>query len=91
MLAGKSPVAEVDELDPRARACERLVFALRRLAGVQRDWFEAATRFTVDELAGAKIRRYVEVGLLDDDGQTIRLTRNGLLVSDALWPELLMG
>jgi oxygen-independent coproporphyrinogen-3 oxidase len=91
VLAGKSAVAEVDELDSRARACERLVFALRRLAGVRRDWFESVTGFAIDELAGATIRRYVGVGLLDDDGQAIRLTRNGLMVSDALWPELLMA
>lgn len=84
-------MAEVDELDRSARACERLVFALRRLAGVRRDWFESVTGYAIDDLAGATIGRYVDVGLLEDDGQTIRLTRNGLLVSDALWPEFLMG
>jgi hypothetical protein len=29
------------------------------------------------------------MGLLDDDGERLRLTREGLFVSDAIWPELL--
>ncbi|RIK78854.1 MAG: coproporphyrinogen III oxidase [Planctomycetota bacterium] len=89
VLAGHSPVAEVDELSPRERACERLVFALRRIDGVRRGWFATATGFMVDELARTAIERYVQLGLVDDDGETIRLTREGLLVSDALWPQLL--
>lgn len=89
VLAGRSPVAEIDELSPADRARERLVFALRRLDGVRRDWFAAATGFAVDNLAGPTLSRFVDLGLLADDGQTIRLTRAGLLVSDALWPELL--
>ena len=89
VLSGRSPVAEIDELSPRDRARERLVFALRRIAGVPRDWFATATGFTVDELARTAIERYVQLGLIDDDGETIRLTREGLLVSDALWPEFL--
>lgn len=89
VLAGQSPTAEVDELAPRDRACERLVFALRRIEGVRRDWFAAAAGFSIDELVGAAIERYVQQGLVEDDGRTVRLTREGLLVSDALWPKLL--
>lgn len=89
VLAGRSPVAEIDELSPADRARERLVFALRRMEGVRRDWFAAATGLAIDELAGVALRRYVERGLLADDGLTVRLTREGLLVSDALWPALL--
>jgi oxygen-independent coproporphyrinogen-3 oxidase len=89
VLAGKSPIAEIDELSPADRARERLVFALRRLEGVRRDWFAAATGFAIEDLAGPALGRYIEMGLLVDDGQTIRLSRDGLLVSDALWPEML--
>jgi len=31
----------------------------------------------------------VDQGLLEDIGGRIRLTRHGLLISDALWPDLL--
>ena len=40
-------------------------------------------------LAGDQITRWVAAGLADDDGQTVRLTREGLLVSDSLWGEIL--
>jgi oxygen-independent coproporphyrinogen-3 oxidase len=40
-------------------------------------------------LAGGAIGRFIEAGLLEQAGATLRLTREGLLVSDALWPHLL--
>ncbi|MCO6044160.1 radical SAM family heme chaperone HemW [Aeoliella sp. ICT_H6.2] len=89
VLAGESPVDEREQLTDESRARERLVFALRRLEGLRREDFAAATGFTIDELAAEAIQRFVEWKLLDDDGQRIRLSREGLLVSDAMWPEML--
>ncbi|MEO1498171.1 MAG: radical SAM family heme chaperone HemW [Planctomycetota bacterium] len=89
VLAGESPVAERDHLSDEARARERLVFALRRLEGVDIEAFAAATGYRIDELAGDAIRAAVQHGLLMQNKKTLRLTRRGLLVSDALWPELL--
>ncbi|MBX3433612.1 MAG: radical SAM family heme chaperone HemW [Pirellulales bacterium] len=89
VLAGESPVAEREELSPEERARERLVFGLRRLAGVERRWFLARTGCSLDELAGREIAQFVSLGMLADDGQAVRLTRAGLFVSDSLWPELL--
>ena len=43
----------------------------------------------IDDLVGPELRRFVDQGLLQDSGETIRLTRAGLLVSDALWPAFL--
>lgn len=87
--AGESPVAEREELIAEQVAHERLVFGLRRLEGVRRVGFTTETGFDLDTLAGEAIARFVDLGLLADDGRTVRLTRNGLLVSDAIWPELL--
>jgi oxygen-independent coproporphyrinogen-3 oxidase len=89
LLAGQSPVAECETLEPEDRARERLVFGLRRLAGVDRSAFERETGFQMDALVGEPLCRYVAQGFLADDGQTIRLTRSGLLISDALWPAFL--
>ncbi len=47
------------------------------------------TGFGIDELVGPALRRFVDQGLLEETGGRIRLTRAGLLVSDALWPEFL--
>lgn len=89
VLAGASPVADREQLDHEQQARERLIFGLRRLEGVRRTAFHAATGFEIDQLVGVELERFIRMGLLEDDGQRLRLTREGLLVSDAIWPELL--
>jgi oxygen-independent coproporphyrinogen-3 oxidase len=91
VLAGESPVAESEQLPPEESARERLVFGLRRLEGVQLADFARQTGFTVEQLCGPALERYVEQGLLERHGGSLRLTRAGLLVSDALWPAFLSG
>jgi oxygen-independent coproporphyrinogen III oxidase len=66
-----------------------LVFGLRRLEGVDRECFAAATGFEIDQLVGRALAEFVSGGLLEDTGSRIRLTRQGLLVSDSIWPEFL--
>ena len=89
VLSGQSPVAERERLAPPDAARERLVFELRMLEGVERAAFAAATGFDIDRLVGDALRRFVEQGFLEDTGSRIRLTRAGLLISDALWPAFL--
>jgi oxygen-independent coproporphyrinogen-3 oxidase len=89
VLAGQSPVVESEELGPEDAARERLVFALRRLEGVQAEDFHRATGFTIDQLAGKELAGLVEQGLLAIEGSRLLLTRRGLLVSDAIWQRFL--
>ena len=89
VLQGECPVAEREALDEDGRARELLVFGLRRLAGVSRETFAGRTGMDLDELVGRKIGQLVEAGLLLDEGDRVRLTTEGLLVSDSIWPELL--
>jgi oxygen-independent coproporphyrinogen-3 oxidase len=89
VLAGQSPVAESETLRPADRARELFVFGLRRLEGIDRPSFAARSGFEIDELVGQPLARYVELGLLVDDGRRVRLSREGLLVSDAIWPHFL--
>jgi oxygen-independent coproporphyrinogen-3 oxidase len=89
VLADESPVAEREELSPEARARELLVFGLRRIEGVSRCQFRNRTGFECDDLVAAPLRKFINLGLLADDGERICLTREGLYVSDAMWPEML--
>jgi oxygen-independent coproporphyrinogen-3 oxidase len=89
VLAGKSPVAEREELLPEARAREQLVFGLRRIDGVSRRQFRFRTGFECDDLVAAPLRKFIDLGLIADDGERISITREGLFVSDAMWPEML--
>jgi oxygen-independent coproporphyrinogen-3 oxidase len=87
--AGESPVAEREELTPEEKARERLVFGLRRLEGVSRKDFATQTGYEIDALAGKQIERFASLGFLSSDAEGVRLKREGLMVSDAIWPELL--
>jgi oxygen-independent coproporphyrinogen-3 oxidase len=89
VLAGESPVAEREELSPEARAREFLVFSLRRIEGIARHTFSARTGYAIDELITPQLQKFTALGLLSDDGDRICLTREGLFISDAMWPEML--
>jgi oxygen-independent coproporphyrinogen-3 oxidase len=89
VLTGKSPVAESEQLGPEDAARERLVFALRRLEGIDTAQFAATTGFPVESLGGDALPRLLSLGLLECSDNRIRLTPAGLLISDAIWPEFL--
>jgi oxygen-independent coproporphyrinogen-3 oxidase len=89
VLAGESPVAESETLSPEDRAREALVLGLRRMEGVDRRQFAAGAGFEIDALVGPELSRFVELGLLCDQSGRVRLTREGLFVSDAIWPAFL--
>ena len=89
VLAGENAAGDIDRMTAEEAARERLVVGLRRRAGVERAAFHAASGLDLDRLAGKQITRWMAAGLADDDGQTVRLTREGLLVSDSLWSEVL--
>ena len=66
-----------------------LVFALRRLEGIDVEQFAAETGFSVMGLAGDVLPRLMNLGLMEIAAGHLKLTRPGLLVSDAIWPEFL--
>lgn len=89
VLAGQSHVAESEQLEPEDAARERLVFALRRLEGINIDEFSRQTGFPVSDLAGRALPELIDLGLLELNDKRLKLTRRGLLVSDAIWPRFL--
>ena len=89
VMAGNSPVAESEQLPPEDRARERLVFGLRLMEGVDANQFAQQTGYQIGQLAEECLDRYVQLGFLQWIGSRLRLTREGLLVSDSLWPDLL--
>ena len=86
---GRNPIQESELLDAEMAARERLVFGLRRLEGVELASFQAATGYTVQQLAGEAVARFLDMQLFEATGTHLKLTRRGLLVSDSLWPDLI--
>ena len=89
IAAGESVIAESVQIQGSERAREVLVFALRRLRGITIAWFKSTTGFDLMTLCGAQVDRCVQLGLLAWHDDYLRLTEEGLLVSDSIWPELL--
>ena len=90
VLDGKLATAESEELSPEDRAREkRLVFRLRRLEGIDCRVFERLTGFSVLQLVGDSLSRFLQAGFLEQINHQVRLTRKGLLLSDSIWPEFL--
>jgi oxygen-independent coproporphyrinogen-3 oxidase len=88
LLNGRSPRDFEERLEPEAKARETLVMALRRLTGVRRDTFRRQTGFDYLDLCGEPIRRFGQMGLLDANEDRVRLTEEGVFVSNALFAEL---
>ena len=71
------------------RARERLVFGLRMLEGIDAEEFLDQTGLTIDSLVRIPLRKFVTQHLLRWNGPRLCLTREGLLISDSMWPEFL--
>ncbi|GAA4429913.1 radical SAM family heme chaperone HemW [Bremerella cremea] len=89
MRQGHSPVAEQETLTDEMKARERLVFGLRMIDGVHIPTFQQDTGMTPWELCGREIDQFLAIGLLIHDRERLKLTREGLLVSDSISIELL--
>jgi oxygen-independent coproporphyrinogen-3 oxidase len=88
MLGGTSPRAFTERLDPAAKARETLVMALRRRDGVSRDAFRQATGYDYRQLCGETMDWLTREGLLEETGTGVRLTDQGLFLSDGVFAEL---
>lgn len=88
-LSGESVTWQSEELEPEERARETMAVQLRRGEGIDRAGFRSQTGFDLDAVAGAALARHVEQGFLADDGRSVRLTRQGKYVADAVIERLL--
>jgi len=86
---GQSPVAERDELTAEQRLRERFVFGLRRLEGIDLVELNQDHAWDIERLLEPYLSRALDRGWFVRDGSRIRLTRAGLVISDALWPDFL--
>ncbi|MCS7167214.1 MAG: radical SAM family heme chaperone HemW [Gemmatales bacterium] len=82
LRAGQLPIAESETLTPTERAAETAALQLRRRQGIHRDRFRQQTGFDLDTLLGSALRRHRNRGWLEDDGVTVRLSRQGIFYAD---------
>jgi oxygen-independent coproporphyrinogen III oxidase len=90
VMAGESPVAETEQLEPEDRAREALVLGLRRVIdGVDRRAFAAEFGYEIDALGGTELPKLIASNLLEDDNGRLRLTREGILLADWIWSKFI--
>lgn len=89
VLASESAIFQREQLEDEERARETAVIQLRRSDGIFREEYRQQTGYDLDTLFGPKIAWNVENDLLVDDGKSVRLTRRGKCVADALVADLL--
>lgn len=87
-LAGEPTTFQSETLPAIERARETMAIQLRRAEGVHRTSFRVQTGFDLDALVGEVVRRHVALGFLEDDGRSVRLTRRGKCVADAVVRDL---
>jgi oxygen-independent coproporphyrinogen-3 oxidase len=85
----ESPVADAEELADEPRARELIYLGLRTERGIPRDEFRERTGYDLDAFVGETMRSQVALGLLEDYGFSIRLTREGQFVADRVVAEFL--
>ena len=85
----ESPVSETEELDQEQRLRERFVFGMRQTQGVAWDtWKQQALQDIASDIDRV-IQKHIASGWLERTDDRVRLTRSGLVISDALWNEYL--
>jgi oxygen-independent coproporphyrinogen III oxidase len=82
VAAGERPLGGREQLDERTRAFEAIALGLRRIEGLSRRAF--AAEFGADPLEryGAAVSETVDAGLIEVDGDRLRLTSGGLLLAN---------
>lgn len=76
--------------DKKSRMEDYMIFGLRKIAGVSLSRFEKEFGTAVEEIYGAVISRYVNMGLLSLEGDRLRLTDAGIDVSNRIFEDFLL-
>lgn len=88
-LAGNDPTREREPYDPELRAREYFVFGMRLMNGIDRSVFHRETGFELESLCGTALQNDLHNGWLRWDNDILRMTPDGLAISDSLWPNYL--
>jgi oxygen-independent coproporphyrinogen-3 oxidase len=85
--AGRLPVESWECLTPRQRLAERLILGLRTSDGIAVDWLR--TRAESDPVLRRRIQDWQARHLILAEGDRLRLSESGFLVSDTIFVDLL--
>src|SRR5215213_2038656 len=82
---GASPVVDEQELSERDVRAEALFLGMRLMRGVDARRYRESFGVNLHEAHAADLDRFLKAGLLEFDGDLIRLTRTGALLSNEVF------
>ena len=85
METGQSPVAESQTLDWPMRTRERFIFGMRQLKGVDWSLLASSGEPKSVEAIAQQLPKHIALGFMEWKEGHIRLTPQGLPISDSLW------
>ncbi len=88
LLSGQPVRAFSERLDPEAKARETLIMALRLTEGITWADFKNTTGLDLRTLCGPTLDWLAQQDLLEVSPERVKLTENGLFVSDGIFSEL---
>jgi len=83
--SGVSPVVDEQQLSPTDVRAEALFLGMRLMRGIDLRRYHESFGVDLREERGADLDRFCKAGLLEFDGELIRLTRNGALLSNEVF------
>lgn len=81
---------EIEELDANDRMEEFMFLGLRKMAGISCEAFRRKFGKPIEEVYGPQIARFTELGLMEREGDRLRLTEKGIDVSDSVFVEFML-
>ena len=87
--AGKSAVAESEQLDEKKTRAETVMLKLRLSDGVSVEEMKTGLEEDAALELTEKIRKWAEIGLINKHGGHISLTEKGMLVSNEIFKEII--
>ena len=85
---GRLPISFAGKYSKRQQIERAAVLMLRSSRGVVRADFETAFGIDLEELFGEPLRKLRITGMITDDGETIRLTRKGVVLAVVAFKQL---
>ena len=82
---GQSPLVEERQLSPEESRAEAVFLGMRLMRGVDLREFRAEYGIDLREVYEADLSRFQEAGLVEFDGDLVRLTRSGALLSNEVF------
>jgi oxygen-independent coproporphyrinogen-3 oxidase len=87
--SGSPCVEESEQLIHEDKARESIMLALRMIRGLHVPSFEARFLLSLEELAADAVKKHISTGLLERQGDYLRLTQDGLLIADSVVTDFL--